>query len=223
VLPLRDPGAGGELRWRRYPSQEEWRVVELEPSPEGLRASIPHQPPAGKVEYRLVARSGGERVVIPDGEAVVARYRGEVPASVLLPHILAIFASMLLATRALLEVLRRERDARLYVVLAMGLLVVGGLILGPMVQKHAFGAYWTGWPHGTDLTDNKTAVAFLAWLPATVLALLGRPTRVAVVAGWLVMMAVFLIPHSFHGSEIDWSTHEAQGAAAPSTVAPEQL
>jgi hypothetical protein len=86
---------------------------------------------------------------------------------------------------------------------------VGGLFLGPVVQKFAFDAFWTGWPFGTDLTDNKTALAALAWLPATLLALRNRPLRVAVIVGWLVMMGVFLIPHSLRGSQIDWSSDPA--------------
>ncbi len=94
----------------------------------------------------------------------------------------------------------------------MGLLVVGGLFLGPLVQKFAFGAYWTGWPYGTDLTDNKTLIAFLAWLPATIAAVRGLRTRLAVVLGWIVMMGVFLIPHSMRGSELDWSETGAGGA-----------
>jgi hypothetical protein len=95
----------------------------------------------------------------------------------------------------------------------MALLVVGGLFLGPVVQKFAFDAFWTGWPFGTDLTDNKTALAALAWLPATLLALRNRPLRVAVIVGWLVMMGVFLIPHSLRGSQIDWSSDPATGQA----------
>ena len=95
----------------------------------------------------------------------------------------------------------------------MGLLVIGGLFLGPMVQKSAFGAYWTGWPNGSDLTDNKTLIAFLAWLPATVAAARGMRTRAAVVLGWVVMMGVFLIPHSLRGSELDWSETDAAPAA----------
>jgi hypothetical protein len=116
------------------------------------------------------------------------------------------FASMMVATRALLEVLRRgERTATGMVVSAMVLLVLGGLFLGPVVQKYAFDAYWTGWPFGTDLTDNKTAVAVLAWLPAVILALRRGRTRWAVIVGWVVMMGVFLVPHSLRGSQLDWS------------------
>ena len=90
----------------------------------------------------------------------------------------------------------------------MALLVIGGLMLGPIVQRIAFGAYWTGWPYGHDLTDNKTLIAFLAWLTATILAWRRANTRLAVTLGWVVMMGIFLIPHSARGSQLDWSEIE---------------
>jgi hypothetical protein len=63
-----------------------------------------------------------------------------------------------------------------------GLPFVGGLILGPPVQLEAFGALWTGWPFGADLTDNKTLIAVLAWVPAVVAALRNKKTRLSDVA-----------------------------------------
>lgn len=223
-LQVRIPGAGnavrGVLEWRRFPTEDRWETVEMKPSPkDGLAASIPHQPPAGKVEYRLLLRDGSRHTRVPAEGTVVARFRGDVPAPVLIPHILAMFCSMLLATRALFEVLRPSRPlARGLVLGAMILLVVGGLFLGPLVQKFAFDAWWTGWPFGTDLTDNKTLIAVLAWLPATVIALKRGRTRGAVIVGWVVMIGVFLIPHSLYGSEIDWSEPSvptAETARAP--------
>jgi len=211
-LPVRLEAAGeavtGTLVWRRYPTSEAWQEIEMQRSGGFLEAEVPHQPAAGKVEYRVRLRwTGGELTLPEDDSRLVARFRGDVPAGVLIPHILAMFLSMLFATRAFLEVLRgTEPKAVATVLVSMVLLMLGGLLLGPMVQKHAFDAYWTGWPNGTDLTDNKTLVAFLAWLPAAVFALRGRSQRIAIVFGWIVMMGIFLIPHSLHGSEIDWQT-----------------
>jgi len=216
VAPLdrERPEWQGVVRWRRYPTSEPWQELPMQYRDEGLQAELPHLPPAGKLEYRVVLRGpSGQEVLLPAGEAVVARYRGEVGAAVLIPHILAMFASMLLSTRALLEVLRsREHDGRWMVLGAMVALMVGGLALGPMVQKQAFGAFWTGWPFGSDLTDNKTLLAFLVWLPATIVALRRGRTRWWVVAGWLVMTGVFLIPHSTRGSEVDWSEQPSSSA-----------
>ncbi len=215
ALVIALPRTSGDVRaaveWRRYPTDDAYQPLTMELSEAGrLETSIPRLPAAGKVEYTIRIEAGGVAAQVPREETVVARFRDPVPASVLVPHILAMFASMLVSTRALFEVVRRGAPRGSGLVLtAMGLLVVGGLFLGPLVQKFAFGAYWTGWPNGSDLTDNKTLIAFLAWLPATVAALKGLRTRAAVALGWVVMMGVFLIPHSMRGSELDWSETDA--------------
>ncbi len=213
------PPDAGEYRavveWRRYPTEDAFVSLEMERALSGsLEAAIPRQPAAGKVEYVIRVETAGSVVQVPPEETVVARFRDPVPAGVLIPHILAMFASMLVSTRALFEVVRLGARGRGLVLTAMGLLVVGGLFLGPLVQKFAFGAYWTGWPNGTDLTDNKTLIAFLAWLPATVAAARGFRMKVAVALGWVVMMGVFLTPHSMRGSELDWSSTGGPEAVA---------
>lgn len=216
--------AGGTLEWRRYPTNDPWQSMTLADDGSGRwSADIPHQPPAGKVEYRLSLAAGERAITVPEGEPAVARFRADVPAWVLIPHILAMFGSMLVATRTLLEVFRASSSApRALVFTAMGLLVVGGLFLGPVVQKFAFDAYWTGWPNGADLTDNKTLIAVIAWLPATILALRRSTLRAAVVIGWIVMMGVFLIPHSLRGSEMDWSEGEIKTGRAVVTIDPDR-
>ena len=198
------------LEWRRYPTDDPFRSQPMAVSAEGeFETLIPPQPAAGKVEYRILLVFADGVTSIPESEAVVARYRASVPAHVLIPHILAMFLSMLVSSRALFEVLRPGAPrARGLVLISMALLVVGGLMLGPVVQKFAFGAFWTGWPFGHDLTDNKTLIAFLAWLPATILAWRRADTRLAVALGWVVMMGIFLIPHSARGSQLDWSDVE---------------
>jgi hypothetical protein len=71
------------------------------------------------------------------------------------------------------------------------------------VQKYAFGAYWTGWPVGTDLTDNKTAVAFLLWVLAVYKLWKDREKRGWALVAAIVLLLIYLIPHSMMGSEID--------------------
>ncbi len=206
----------GVVRWRRFPTREPWQELVMVRGGTSLQAELPHLPPAGKIEYAIMLElPGGSAQVL--GEPVVARYRNEVAAGVLVPHILCMFLSMLLATRAMLGRLAGADERRVVILLAMVLLLAGGALLGPLVQKQAFGAYWTGWPLGEDLTDNKTMVAIFAWLPATVLALRRKRTRWSVIIGWLVMMGIFMIPHSLRGSQIDWS----QQQAAPATRTPQ--
>ncbi|MGA7306529.1 MAG: hypothetical protein WBW88_16750, partial [Rhodothermales bacterium] len=82
-------------------------------------------------------------------------------------------------------------------------------IMGPIVQNYAFGEYWTGFPFGYDLTDNKTLIMWLCWVVAAGVLRFGRIKREViqrglVLAAAVVMVAVYLIPHSLRGSEYDY-------------------
>jgi hypothetical protein len=196
------PGVTGTLAWKRFKTSDEWSYAAMERDGEALTGRLPHQPPAGKLMYRVILTSGPERVTL-GGSPVVIRFKGGVPLPVLVVHIIAMFAGMLVSARAGLERWSPSPNYRPYVLWTLALIGVGGLILGPIVQKYAFGAYWTGWPLGTDLTDNKTAVAWLAWVAAWLMLKRGG-------AGWWVFgaaavtLAVYLIPHSLFGSELKY-------------------
>jgi len=215
-LAISDAAVHGRVRWRRYPTSEAWRVQPLQRSADVLRASLPHQPPAGKLEYQIELARGDERVILPDRPAVT-RFKGEVPARILVPHIFAMFLGMLFSARAGLEAIVKGSGRRWLATVAFVLLLGGGFVLGPLVQKAAFGAYWTGVPWGYDLTDNKTLIAVAAWAlvmwrlyrhPNAAAALGTPPTRPtarwSVVFAALVTLVVFAIPHSMWGSEIKW-------------------
>ncbi len=206
----------GVVAWRRYPTDDAWSMERMQRQDGELVAALPHQPPAGKVEYQVRLRSGGDEAVFPPQPAV-ARFKGDVPAAVLIPHILAMFVGMLLANRAGLEALAGGPRLRLYAWSATALIVVGGFVLGPAVQKYAFDAWWTGIPFGWDLTDNKTLFAGVAWLWAVFALRGGRRARVPVAVAALVTLVVFAIPHSVWGSEIDWSGAPGNGEASASS------
>jgi hypothetical protein len=171
-----------------------------------LRASVPAQPAAGKVEYRVHLTQGEETLWLPAERAVVARFKGSVPAGLLAPHILCMILAMLWSTRAGIEALLSGAQQHKLALGTLGLLAGGGLILGPLVQHFAFGALWTGWPLGEDLTDNKLAVAVLAWLVAGLRGRGGRSARGWILAASVLSLVVYAIPHSLHGSTLDYET-----------------
>lgn len=203
-VPAASPETKGTLAWKRHKTRDEWTYAEMTREGSELVGRLPQQPPAGKLAYRVILQDGSERVTL-GGEPVIIRFRGEVPLPVLVLHVIAMFGSMLVGTRAGLEYFRPQPRYRGLVLWTLALLTAGGLLLGPIVQKYAFGAYWTGWPFGTDLTDNKTAVAWLAWVIAW-LKLRRAPDRAGawVLGAAVVTMAVFAIPHSLLGSELKY-------------------
>ena len=91
-----------------------------------------------------------------------------------------------------------------YTVATIFSFLLGGLILGPIIQLYAFGALWTGWPFGHDLTDNKTLASFILWIIAVWRLRKNPNARGWVLVASLGLLAVYLIPHSVLGSEIDF-------------------
>ena len=205
------------LEWKRFKTDDPWLSHPMVREGDRVTANLPHQPPAGKLLYRI--HIGGGADMLPARDPVVIRFKGDVPPWVLVPHVVVMFLAMLWSTRAGLEMFDTgaDRGDRMKGLArwTVALLAVGGLLLGPIVQKYAFDAFWTGWPFGGDLTDNKTLVAFLFWVGALVsFRTSSRPERWVMVAA-LATLVVFLIPHSLLGSEFDYRSLDASGTALP--------
>lgn len=214
-LPVRvtitAPASAASLSFRRYPllESEDWTTVAMEKKGETFAATVPGQPPAGKVIFKVQATAAGRSMWLNRGRPVIARFKGEVPAALLIVHIIFMFAALLLAFRTGLEALRRNGRWQNLVAWTVAVTFCGGLILGPLVQKSAFGAFWTGFPLGGDLTDSKTLFAVLVWAAAF---FLRKKNRFWPLAATVLMVAVYLIPHSLLGSELDYKTGKVETA-----------
>jgi hypothetical protein len=185
----------GTLEYRRA-GDAAWTSQPMTATAGEVVGTIPHQPMGTKVAYRVVLRKLDQRLVLPPSGEAVLRFRGDVPAWVLIPHILAMLAAMLYSTRAGLEVLSPRPEFRSLVLRTIAALVVGGLVLGCLVAWYAFRAPWGGFPISNDLTDNKTLLALLVWLGAAVAMRVGRHAKPYVVLASVITLAVYLIPHS---------------------------
>lgn len=211
ALPKPAVPVRGELRYRRFRSNGEFVAVPLLAVDDELVGFIPAQPPAAKLEYYtdLEGPSGTIRVPDPVTGNVVIRFKDPVPLYVLLPHISLMFLSLVLGLRAGLAALFIPQQLRRLAWTTLAVMTVGGLILGPIAQKYAFGAFWTGFPFGYDLTDNKVLIMWLVWVAACMVIVFGsrageRAVRAATAVAALVVVVVYAIPHSAQGSELDW-------------------
>jgi len=210
------PPLTATLHYRRFRTGEPFAPVamarELVEGESTLVGLLPAQPAAGKLEYYLTLESGAEARRIPEAESemVVIRFKDHVPIWILLPHVLCMFFAVLFGMRAGLGALFGPAGMRSQAWVALVGMSVGGMVLGPIVQKHAFGAYWTGFPVGGDWTDNKMLVMWIVWVIAcaVIVTRAGRRPAVArpiVLVASLAMSVAYLIPHSARGSELDYS------------------
>jgi len=197
----------GMIIWRKFPTENSWDTLHLSHSKEILTTSLPHQPPAGKLEYHLELLADGNAIDLGETENVVIRFKGTVPPWALIPHILMMVLTVIWSTATIFFAFANMPVYKKYVGITLIFLFIGGFILGPIVQKFSFGQFWTGWPLGDDLTDNKVLFALIALLVAWFLRNKSYSKWLAIGAA-LVMLAVYLIPHSMNGSELDPLTGE---------------
>ncbi len=212
TVNISDPSVEGTVIWRRYPTDEPFVRLPMTNANGKLTAELPRQKMAGKLEYSVEFAKDGQTVRIPPKEAAVARFKGDVPNLVLVFHVSFMILGMLFSTGCGFEALTNGGAIKMLSRVSFAFLLLGGLILGPIVQKYAFDAYWTGWPLGGDWTDNKLAVGAIVWLVAmwgTRNAGVGRPSgKWLCVLAMLAIFVIYGIPHSIHGSTLDYETGE---------------
>ena len=218
VMNIDEPGITAMLRYRRYPTNDKFVTVPFVFRNGHYEAELPQQPAAGKLEYKAMVSDGKNVFEVPHQ---IIRFKDPVPAHWLAPHIffmfLAMFFSNVAAFMAIFNVgdlSKLKEGAKEYfkpnnfvgvAVWTAVFLAIGGLWLGPVVQKYAFGDYWTGIPFGWDLTDNKTLIAAIFWAIALFMNF-RKPSRFWTVTAAVVMILIYAIPHSMFGSELDPET-----------------
>lgn len=198
----------GMLCWKRYKTSDNFTCVNMTNENSSLIAYIPKQPAAGKIEYYVIAGTSEIKCKIPE-DNIVLRYKGEVPILLIIVHVLFMFVAMLTATRAGLDFIDSSGNStKSYALMTIIFTLVGGFILGPFVQKYAFGAYWTGIPFGYDLTDNKTLLAMLVWLVSYWGIIKGKKPKLWATIAAITMLLIYMIPHSLFGSELDYNKYD---------------
>jgi hypothetical protein len=194
------------LHYKRFRVNEDFSSIPFFAVDENKQeAYLPKMPAAAKLEYYIEIVDGANTQFLFKENPITIRYKDPVPNWVLIPHILFMFLAMLFSNLTGLQATFKIPSYKRNIAVSLALLFFGGLILGPIVQKYAFGAYWTGFPFGYDLTDNKTLIAFAVWLIAFLTnRKKDRPAMVILAA--LVTIAIFSIPHSLYGSELDYES-----------------
>jgi len=228
-IMLLDPvpeGVSGYVEYRRYRSDDPWSKLEMEDGSfsfsrrgreeyvEGMGVELPSLAErAGKYEFFVFIDDGeGEPVSLTNDKAIYARYKDSVPTLVLLVHIALVFLSIALAIRTVFETLI-DGNFKPYIWATIISLILGAFILGPLVQKYAFGVWWAGIPFGYDWTDNKVLLELVFWLIAAFQNRGSRVNRSIVYVAGLVTLLVYFIPHSLFGSEYNYLTGEGHGTA----------
>jgi len=219
-LAIKDSTVKARLFYKRYQVDEPYQAVDFNYEEHPVNSFIMNRifninEEKGFFEYYFEITDGNGKNTYFQNEPIVIRFKGTVPPKILTPHIIIMFIAMLLSTLAGLMAVGKHKSYRKWGIWTFIMLIIGGMILGPMVQYHAFGEAWTGIPLGWDLTDNKTLIAVIFWA----IAVFGNRKRkrpgLTILASFILLL-VFTIPHSLFGSELDYESGEViQGIVIP--------
>jgi hypothetical protein len=189
-----------------------------------FRATIPVHPKGLKAWYHLEAARTGEgegvAVTLPEKSSdqvkpIRLKFEGEVPAYIVIPHVLAIFSAIFFAVLTLMSAIdvkkgrgTLNKSVKLCGVTVL-LLLIGFLPLGWAMNHFAFGVLWEAFPFGRDVTDNKSQIMLLFWLVTLFMVkgtLWGKGERknlvsdrgysTLVVVSFVATVIILAIPHS---------------------------
>lgn len=205
-LLIPDTTVTAEILWRKYPTNDEYTLQKFARKGDALIAYLPAQGPAGKLQYFVKLHSGIENKNIYSMEdPVFIRFKGHVPNWILTIHILLMFSAMFLSNLTGMLAIIKHNSFKMFTIFTVIFFFFGGMVLGPIVQKYAFGVYWSGVPFGWDLTDNKVLISFGIWFIALIANWKKLRHWIAIIAA-VLLMVVYAIPHSTMGSERDPKT-----------------
>ena len=190
-----DSSIHGTLYFRKFNTQNEFSQVNMTGG-EILKAELPAQKRLEKLEYYIMLFKDQSSVKVPASENIIIRFKDYVPLVVLIPHIFAMFFAMMLSTRTGLEFFNKEPRYEKFGLWTVIVLFIGGFALGFAMNGLAFGDIWGGWPFGTDVTDNKTQIAFIVWFFAFYMIKKNKKPGWWAMLAALVMIIIYSIPHS---------------------------
>jgi hypothetical protein len=227
VISARVEGASEVKLVYKIGADGQYQTAAMTPDPEETnvyQASIPLNPKGVKAWYYLEAvapRESGEVIVtLPEKnqgqiEPIKLKFEGEVPAYIVISHVLCIFGAIFCSVLALFSVVdlgkgkRTLRQSLKFPIWTLALLFLGFVPFGIAMNYFAFGVTWEAFPFGWDVTDNKSQIMMAFWLVTLILVkgtlsgkgesknlVSDRAYSALVVISFVATMIILAIPHS---------------------------
>ncbi|MGC9070460.1 MAG: hypothetical protein ACP5IO_04025 [Elusimicrobiales bacterium] len=181
------------ISWKRLGVDEEFKKIYFKSDGNKSIVIIPDDfMPASKIEYDFYV--DGKKINL---NKIVLRFKNEVRRWILISHIFFMFLSLVICFYLFLEVVFEKKFSSKVFWANYLSMFIGGFVLGALLQKEAFGIFWSGFPFGSDVTDNKVLVSFIFWSYAAYRLLKGFESRKAILISFFITILTYLIPHSF--------------------------
>ncbi|MCX7955068.1 MAG: hypothetical protein N3A01_07760 [Bacteroidales bacterium] len=197
------------VSYRKYRYDKKFETKFFVEKNNKLVVTVPSLPSAGKYEYNVFYYDkNNQKIIKVNKDPVIIRFKNKVPDVIVVLHIIFIFLGFLSSNiSGLLAVFNTNKInlIKKFSLITLLLFLIGGFIMGPIMQKLAFGVWWSGFPFGIDLTDNKMLFSFITWVICFIRFVKTKNNKY-IIAAALLTIVIFLIPHSLLGSEYDFKS-----------------
>jgi hypothetical protein len=205
----------------RAPREEAFDTVGMSEISDGVwSARLPAGRKGDRLEYgfsipRVGEPGSGTAAQAGQRDYYLIKYKGEVSVTVLVLHILCMFAAFFFIIESMLgafAILTKGEDKEFTVAQTRWVLLftfLGGVPLGFVLNSQRFGPIWEGFPFGTDITDNKTQLIIIFWIIITAISWKSFVCRrtgrdiagpgvfaTAVIIASVLSLVLYLVPHS---------------------------
>lgn len=198
ILPVGDIMVTGYVLYDLYPTNKHPSKITLNRQGDKLVANLPHQPPSGKLEYRIFLERAGTAIKVNEDKPVIVRFLGKVPVYILILQSIIVLLTLLINTYtgilAGIGINLYKQLTFLMVIILIGLV----FFIQPIVHKYSLNQWWTCIPQSWELGNNKILVALIVWL-ITLYFNLKKARPGLVLISSLISIFLFLIPHGFPG------------------------
>jgi hypothetical protein len=198
VLPIGDIMVTGYILYKIYPSENQESKIAFNREGDKLIAKLPLQPPAGKLEYKVLLEREGTTIPVNEGKAVIVRFIGKVPVYILILQSLAIFLAIFYSTLTGIYATFGIKTYRWLIYITITFLLGAVFLLQPLMHKYALNKWWTCFPNSLELGDNKLLIALIVWI-VTACFNFKKARPLLVIFASIISILMFSVPHGFPG------------------------
>ena len=221
ILQVKPPAEIDAAVLYRTSGEEAFDTVGMSEISEGIWAArLPGKEKGSRIEYGFIisqteiAEAGIATATSITGYYLI-KYKGEVSVTVLILHILCMFAAFFFIIEAILgafAMLFMGEEKEFTVTQTRWVLLftfLGGVPLGFVLNRQRFGPRWEAFPFGIDITDNKTQLIIIFWIIIAAMSWKSFACRrtgrdlagpgvfaTAVIVASVLSLILYLVPHS---------------------------
>ena len=120
-LNISDTTIKAIVNYKRYPTNDNYVAQAFDRQGDELIAELPQQPAAGKLHYFITFFPSNEKTHLIQREAVIIRFKGAVPAGILVTHIIFIFMGMWFSNLTAILAIVKHNKQKLFAMVSTSL------------------------------------------------------------------------------------------------------